>query len=146
MTHKVESCMVAFPRGCNHATPPPLNATPHATTRAANNLLSLAERVLARSACNHSATLYATQQLHKGQNLVRSMQPSCIRVSCFNCQHFIPDPIGNGTGIGTCEMNATQACERPLYPRAKRFCAQFKRKELLSNENITTLKPMINLT
>lgn len=57
----------------------------------------------------------------------RDIRTDRKQVTCGACEHFRPDTIGDGTGIGTCSSNAWKPGRGPcLYPRAKRFCEEFK--------------------
>jgi hypothetical protein len=52
-------------------------------------------------------------------------------VTCGACEHFRPDKIGDGSGIGSCAANAwTPGRGMPLYPMAKRLCNDFKQREV----------------
>jgi hypothetical protein len=55
---------------------------------------------------------------------------NAVWVRCANCQHFQPDTIGDGTGIGNCLTGHKPrgGNEPPLYPRARRYCASFKQR------------------
>jgi len=59
---------------------------------------------------------------------------SC-EVSCGDCQHFIPDTVGDRVGIGSCHIGLIWTREssgmRPLYRFAKRHCDKFI--ELIAN-------------
>lgn len=51
-------------------------------------------------------------------------------VVCNDCQYFVPDKIGDGIGIGTCELGLTLTPamiggQMPLYRFAKRRCGDF---------------------
>lgn len=47
-------------------------------------------------------------------------------VSCNKCEHFTPDQIGDGAGIGNCDMCVKWTQEfngrRPLYRYSDRHC------------------------
>jgi len=52
-------------------------------------------------------------------------------VTCGDCEHFQPDTIGDGSGIGSCEADAWKSGRGPcLYPKAKRFCNDFKQEQI----------------
>jgi hypothetical protein len=55
---------------------------------------------------------------------------NATKVFCAACQHFKPDIIGDGTGIGTCLTGhkPRSGNEPPLYPQAKRYCSGFTKK------------------
>lgn len=46
------------------------------------------------------------------------------RIRCCDCQHFLLDDIGDGTGVGSCSVNAPQT--RTLYPNRSRYCQEFR--------------------
>ena len=46
-------------------------------------------------------------------------------VQCGECRHWIPDSIGDGSGIGTCEVGGPPPGQMPAYPRAERICDQW---------------------
>lgn len=46
-------------------------------------------------------------------------------VRCINCTHFARDTIGDGSGIGKCQVNS-ESTTPPRYPRAERHCQEFK--------------------
>lgn len=46
-------------------------------------------------------------------------------VWCINCTHFSRDTIGDGRGIGKCQVNS-EATIPTRYPRTERFCNQYK--------------------
>jgi hypothetical protein len=52
-------------------------------------------------------------------------------VSCNKCEHFTPDQIGDGAGIGHCDMGVKwtkEWCGRmPLYRYAERHCEKFSK-------------------
>lgn len=50
-------------------------------------------------------------------------------VSCADCRHFTPDPVGHG-GIGQCAAGGPPQGQMPAYPHATRQCGQFRPKEL----------------
>lgn len=52
--------------------------------------------------------------------------PELKDVVCGDCRHFLPDEIGDGTGIGSCANGLIGT--KPLYPNAKRICHSFKGK------------------
>ena len=64
----------------------------------------------------------ATRRL--GELLARPRQ---VQVSCADCLHFAPDTIGDGSGIGTCAVNAATLGAR--YPNSKRYCSEFSGKK-----------------
>jgi len=43
-----------------------------------------------------------------------------ILISCSTCSHFIPDKIGDGTGIGQCKLFADYCAKNPSE-KAKRL-------------------------
>jgi putative DNA primase/helicase len=49
-------------------------------------------------------------------------------VTCDNCTHFLPDSIGNGTGLGHCKISAWYIGQPPLFPNTMRNCKNFKQK------------------
>lgn len=55
-------------------------------------------------------------------------QEPVLLVSCAECRHFVPDPLGDGGGIGACVIEAPAAM-RPtisLYPHALRVCKKIE--------------------
>ncbi len=52
-------------------------------------------------------------------------------VRCHDCEHFIPDNIGNASGIGSCNLGMIWTQEvtgrLPLYCYANRHCVKFSR-------------------
>ena len=52
-------------------------------------------------------------------------------VACDNCEHFTPDRIGDGAGIGDCYLGLKWTQEfdgrRPLYRYADRHCEKFSK-------------------
>jgi len=60
----------------------------------------------------------------------RKIVPS-EQVTCARCAHFHRDKTGDGSGIGSCAVKAWKPGRGPcLYPRAKRFCDEFKQREV----------------
>jgi hypothetical protein len=56
-------------------------------------------------------------------------EPDTEQVTCGDCEHFQPDKIGDGSGIGSCQAGAwTPGRGLCLYPNAKRFCNDFKQE------------------
>ena len=54
---------------------------------------------------------------------ILAARPGDDRVTCGDCQHFQPDAIGDGTGIGGCTAGVMTG---PLkYPPVKRYCEQW---------------------
>lgn len=47
-------------------------------------------------------------------------------VSCKQCQHFIPDQVGDGTGIGQCAINAPANTKILLWLDTEVICNQYK--------------------
>lgn len=64
----------------------------------------------------------ATRRL--GELLARPQQ---VQVRCADCQHFAPDTVGDGSGIGNCAVNAATLGAR--YPNARRYCLKFSGKK-----------------
>ena len=60
----------------------------------------------------------ATKRL--GELLARPRQ---AQVRCADCQHFTPDAVGDGSGIGCCAVDAKTLGSR--YPSARRYCMAF---------------------
>jgi hypothetical protein len=58
------------------------------------------------------------------------LSQNATMVFCAACQHFKPDTIGDGTGIGTCRIGHKPrgGNEPPLYPKARRYCSTFTKK------------------
>lgn len=55
---------------------------------------------------------------------ILAARPGDDQVKCGDCQHFQPDMIGDGTGIGSC---AASVMVGPLkYPPVKRHCKQWR--------------------
>ena len=48
--------------------------------------------------------------------------PRPHRVQCAECRHWTPDSIGDGGGIGTCEVGGLPPGQLPAYPRTERTC------------------------
>ena len=52
-------------------------------------------------------------------------------ISCDLCEHFSPDDIGDGAGIGTCKLGIKWTQEyngrKPLYRYADRHCEKFSK-------------------
>lgn len=46
-------------------------------------------------------------------------------VCCDDCQHFIKDDIGDGSGVGQCAIDASHHHDKPLYPTSERRCESF---------------------
>lgn len=46
-------------------------------------------------------------------------------VCCYECQHYVSDPLGFG-GIGNCAEGIGHT--KPLYPKTKRKCAAYKQE------------------
>lgn len=46
-------------------------------------------------------------------------------VSCKQCQHFIPDQVGDGTGIGRCN-NDTIKSKKSLFLNQENFCNEYQ--------------------
>ena len=64
----------------------------------------------------------ATRRL--GELLARPRQ---VQVRCADCQHFAPDTVGDGHGVGSCSVNAATLGAR--YPNLKRYCLEFSGKK-----------------
>lgn len=54
-------------------------------------------------------------------------------VACDKCNHFMPDQVGDGSGIGQCDLRIgwtkSPRGKIPLFRYAKRFCSKFTRPE-----------------
>lgn len=52
-------------------------------------------------------------------------------VICDACEHFTPDKIGSGAGIGVCGLGIKLTYDNkemiPLFRYAKRYCKDFSR-------------------
>lgn len=52
-------------------------------------------------------------------------------VTCNGCEHFTPDKIGDGAGIGNCSLGITWTQEyngrRPLFRYSERHCSNFSK-------------------
>jgi hypothetical protein len=60
-------------------------------------------------------------------DIANNIRADTKQVTCGACEHFQPDKIGDGSGIGSCRVNAWKPGRgMPLYPMAKRFCGDFK--------------------
>ncbi len=48
-------------------------------------------------------------------------------VTCAECRHFIRDSVNPAAGMGTCTATREpMPSEAPTYPRASRYCAEFR--------------------
>jgi len=47
-------------------------------------------------------------------------------VPCKQCQHFTPDQVGDGTGIGQCTINAPASTKHSLWLNTEVICHQYK--------------------
>ncbi|GEM_PF-6706668 len=47
-------------------------------------------------------------------------------VSCKQCQHFTPDQVGDGRGIGECTINAPVSKKHPLWLNTEVICNQYQ--------------------
>lgn len=58
-------------------------------------------------------------------------QPDLQIVTCNTCELFTPDKIGDGAGIGNCELGIKWTQEftgrMPLYRYSERHCKQFSK-------------------
>lgn len=54
-------------------------------------------------------------------------RPRQVQVSCADCQHFAPDTVGDGSGIGNCAVNAATLGAR--WPNSRRYCLEFSGKK-----------------
>ncbi|HRF88234.1 MAG TPA: hypothetical protein PK244_06500 [Pseudomonadales bacterium] len=52
------------------------------------------------------------------------------RVRCCDCQHFIPDAIGSGLGIGDCLVGQAEYQPTPLWARSERRCSEWASSDL----------------
>lgn len=61
-----------------------------------------------------------------GENSPKSLD----LIQCNICNHFMPDTIGDGSGIGHCTMNikwtSSSHGKMPLYRYADRYCVQYQ--------------------
>lgn len=59
-------------------------------------------------------------------------QKSLELIQCNKCKHFMPDTIGDGSGIGQCVMNikwtSSSHGKMPLYRYADRYCVQYQQR------------------
>ncbi len=54
--------------------------------------------------------------------------PRPVPVTCCDCRHYVPDPIGAG-GIGECRQGGDPVGRAPaLYPQAPRYCSRFHKR------------------
>ena len=51
--------------------------------------------------------------------------PRPDKVRCCDCKHWAADTIGDGGGIGVCELNGPVWTDRPAFPNVLRWCAVF---------------------
>jgi hypothetical protein len=147
----VIGCVVAPFNKDNSATLPLENATQKATSNSTEGLIALATRALARHQCNKADNLAATGQLHahaiphNKSMSEKSLKKSCTvaiskegnyatvlkKVMCDNCEHFMPDEIGDGAGIGDCGLGIKYTQEvsglMPLFRYADRHCDNFSK-------------------
>ena len=90
-------------------------------------------RAFAGSLLDHGEIEPVTQPDDTSQGTNAAENASESLVCCADCQHFQPDTVGDGTGIGDCTINApstrldelARPNERSLYPNAERHCHQF---------------------
>lgn len=47
-------------------------------------------------------------------------------VLCKKCQHFIPDKVGDGTGIGNCYIKAPASNKSSLWLSSQVICSKYK--------------------
>ena len=47
-------------------------------------------------------------------------------VKCKQCKFFIPDKIGDGTGVGNCEIEAEASKKGSLWFNSEKFCDKYK--------------------
>jgi hypothetical protein len=148
MSDLTPGCTVAPLTKCNSATLPSEHATGKATFNATKGVIALAMRVLERNQCNQKGNSGATSQLQANATTEASktVEPkSCMvaitkggnsataikRVKCNECEHFLPDNIGDGAGIGTCKLGISFTQEvrgrLALYRHAERRCASFSK-------------------
>lgn len=53
--------------------------------------------------------------------------PEQPRVRCGDCQHYAPDTVGDGSGIGRCGMGRKpKHPEGPFYPKGLRWCTDWR--------------------
>lgn len=54
-----------------------------------------------------------------------------VQVKCIDCEHFAPDKIGDGGGIGSCGVGITWTQQvhgrMPLYPNVLSYCLHFSK-------------------
>lgn len=50
--------------------------------------------------------------------------PSLVR--CRDCQHFMPDAIGSGQGIGSCTKGQAASKRSLLWPGVQRPCSEWR--------------------
>lgn len=55
----------------------------------------------------------------------RTVSPTAKQVTCGECRHFLPDAIGDGSGIGCCRVLTKVPGDWPAYPRIPRLCRSF---------------------
>ena len=71
----------------------------------------------------------ADSQLTTSFSIEDKVRKDCGLVACNDCMHFTPDTIGDGVGIGNCNLRIKWTSEvngkMPLYRYATRNCASF---------------------
>lgn len=94
-------------------------------------VISLNERKLLAQGEIPSHRNTHTQNSQYAQKERADTQNSLSIVSCNKCEHFTPDQIGDGAGIGNCDMGVKWTKEwhgrMPLYRYTERHCEQFSK-------------------
>lgn len=112
-----------------------------------NTLIDGAEEVL-KITTDANLAYIAEQQTIQGDAIADELRSDCgldksipvnkvpinllKTVSCNDCEHFSPDQIGDGTGIGSCDLGIRSTkiagyITMPLYRYSDRYCDKFSK-------------------
>ena len=81
-------------------------------------------RLLAAGVIREALPIELTPQTQKPADCPPSPSNKREMVTCGNCCHFIPDPIGSGQGLGCCKAGMERE-QDPLWPNKKRHCVNW---------------------
>lgn len=107
-----------------------LNKHVHVINRTMNNAVSKKSCIVASAKESNYATGSVCQICGYNKPFCSCKIPCPGTVTCNDCRLFIPDNIGDGVGIGRCELGVTWTTvfnrrKMPLYRYSERYCDKF---------------------